>query len=202
MPSHGHDAPAAAPKPVGSIGERFQQRFAIEQLEAAFATAACSPSGPRSVGVLEVARSDGAPMEALLDDLGPELVLRIRQRLPRDARLAFAHGARFVVALPGDPLLAALLVMDRVRDALECDQWSLEGERLALLFHAGVATRRASDESLAVTLEAAERSLDQARTLAVRRHDVPNEASKGDAGRTFASSRLLPGWSKAIDPRG
>ena len=103
---------------------------------------------------------DGAP---LVGHLGPELTLRIRRALPRSARLVFAHGARFVLALPGDPLLEALLLVDRVRDALDREDWRLDGETVALTFTAGVSTRHGVDEPLAETLDAAVRSLEQAR---------------------------------------
>ena len=90
-----------------AIGARFEVRWAEEQLEAAFAASGQSPTAPRSVGVIEVGVEDGRPITALLEDLGPDLTLHIRRSLPRGARLVFAHGARFVLALPGDPLLEA-----------------------------------------------------------------------------------------------
>jgi len=190
--SKGADAPRS-----DSIGDRFNQRWAADQLDVAFAAAGHPPDAPRSIGVLEVGLLDGRPVTALLDELGPDLVLRIRQTLPRDARLVFAHGARFIMALPGDPLLEALLIVDRVRDALEREDWQIDGMEIGLVFDAGVATRRDADESLAVTLEAAERSLQQARTLSVRRHDAASPHHADDTEAAARPSALPPGWSRS-----
>ncbi len=180
-----------------SIGERFNQRLAEELLEAAFASAGHMAGAPRSIGVIEIGARDGRDVAPLLGHLGPDLTLRIRQSLPRDARLVFAHGARFVMALPGDPLLEALLIVDRVRDALERETWRVDGEPVELVFEAGVSTWRGADEPLTETLEAAVRSLVQARSLAIRRHDAaaapsPAEADGPGTGRPGASA-----WSKA-----
>jgi hypothetical protein len=179
---------------AASIGRRFNQRWAEDLLEAAFASAGHALDAPRSIGVLEVSSSDGHSIAALLDDLGPDLTLRIRRSLPRGARLVFAHGARFVMALPGDPLLEALLIVDRVRDALERESWQVDGERVELVFDAGVSTRHTPDEPLSSTLEAAERSLIQSHRVTIHRYDAPverDEAAPEPAATTTAWSRAL-----------
>lgn len=178
-----------------SIGERFNQRLAEELLEAAFASAGIDAERPRSIGVLEVGTADGHDVAPLLARLGPDLTLRIRQSLPRDARLVFANGARFVMALPGDPLLEALLIVDRVRDALERETWCLDGTPVPLVFDGGVATRRGAGEPLAQTLEAAERSLASSHRLSIHRHavpeaDVPAVSARAGEGAAWAKARF------------
>ena len=108
---------------------------------------------------------------------------RISAQLPPGARLVWATATRFVVALAGEPLLEALMSIDRVRDALEREQWCVGDECVSLAFGAGVATRRGRDEPIAETLAAAERSLAHSRRLAVKRH------AEGEAGDASADSR-------------
>lgn len=186
-----------------SIGARFEARWAEEQLEAAFAAAGQRDDAPRSVGVIEVGLRDEGSVAPLLEDLGPDLTLRIRRSLPRGARLVFAHGARFVVALPGDPLLEALLIIDRVRDALERQQWNVDGESVDLAFDAGVSTRHGTDEPLAATLEAAERSLTRSRSLAIRRHTAPEtEQVASDTAVDSGRSPIPAAWSRTFQGDG
>ncbi len=193
------DRAAAGADEAASIGARFNQRMAEDLLEAAFASAGHAAGRPRSIGVLQVSLADGGEAGHALTRVGPDITLRIRQTLPRDARLVFVNGTHFVMALPGDPLLEALLIVDRVRDALERETWQCDGEAFELAFEAGVSTQRGHDEPLAATLEAAQRSLAQSHRLAIRRHtatepvDIDAKAVGARRGSaTAAWSRSLP----------
>jgi len=188
--------PSLEPNPHDSIGQRFNRRLAEDLLEAAFAAAGHAAGRPRSVGVVQIGAPDGRDVGPWLARLAPDVTLRIRQTLPRDARLVFANGARFVMALPGDPLLAALLIVDRVRDALERETWRIDGDRVDLVFDAGVATQRGADEPLAATLEAAQRSLAQSHRLEIRHHAEPDAGS--DAHRGAERRRPSGAWSRAL----
>ena len=200
QPSPHQTAPASSETHDDSIGHRFNQRLAEELLEAAFASAGHAAGRPRSIGVLEVALRDGGDVQPVLGHLGPDVTLRIRQSLPRDARLVFANGAHFVMALPGDPLLEALLIVDRVRDALERETWRVDGACVDLVFEAGVSTQRGADEPLAETLEAAQRSLAQSHRLAIRRHAPAAQAD--EASREGVRGLDETDWSRFLPSEG
>ena len=150
-----------------TIGDRFHRKLEEERLAEAFAGG--EASAPASIGLIEVVATR---MPAVPAQLVSALARSIGAGLPPGARVIATQGGRFTIALPGRPLLEALLAIDRVRDALERDRWTSGGTAVDLHFSAGVASRRGPHEPVLETLAAAERSLAQARHLPVRRHDV------------------------------
>ena len=168
------------------LGDRFNRKLSEQRLAEAFEAAGVD--GPVSIGLLEI-DLDALPAAGVAA-LGSTIAQRIGGQLSARARLVLATASRFVIALPGQPLLEALLSIDRLRDALERETWPVHEHRVSLCFGAGVATRRSAEEPLTETFAAAERSLEQARRLIVRRH----EGSAPDAaeGQLYSPLRRAP----------
>lgn len=186
MSSATHSTRSAAGGHSERIGDRFNHRLAEDRLSEAFASA--GRAEPLSIGLIEI-ESDPTTLGVAV--LGQLVGQRISAQLPAGAHLVWSTATRFVVALAGEPLLEALLLIDRVRDALEREQWSVGDEQVRLAFGAGVATRRGRDEPIAETLAAAERSLAHSRRLAVRRHAECGDGDASDETRFPASPPSL-----------
>ena len=177
--------PAAARSPE-RIGDRFNRRLAEDRLSEAFASSGAAE--PLSIGLIEI---ESDPTTLGVGVLGQLVGQRISSQLPPGARLVWSTATRFVVALKGEPLLEALMSIDRVRDALEREQWCVGDEQVSLAFGAGVATRRGRDEPIAETLAAAERSLAHSRRLVVKRHAEADADDASDEAHAPASPPSL-----------
>jgi len=177
-------SPASALVAGDRIGDRLNQRLVEERLRVALAAA--GQAGPASVGLIEI---ESDPTTAGIALLAEQVAGRIAAQLPPAARLVATSATRFVIAISGEPLLEALMCVDRIRDALEREHWCVGREAVTLAFGAGVAMRRGRDEPVAETLAAAERSLAHSRRLAVRRHAAHRDDASDEA-RSLAMPAL------------
>lgn len=165
------------------LGDRLNRKMSEQKLLEAFEAA--GGDGPLSIGLLAIEADLSTEGVATIAGL---VAARINGQLQHRARLVSSAGPRFLIALPGQPLLEALLSIDRLRDALEREAWPLEGEAIRLAFGAGVATQRSDGEPIAETLTAAERSLAQARRLVVRRHAAESPEAPASAPASLDAS--------------
>lgn len=190
-PSHASMAAAGE-----RIGDRFNLRLIEDRLRDALETAGHGRCA--SVGLIEI---ESDPTTSGIGLLAEQVAGRISAQLPPGAQLVGMSSTRFVIAMAGEPLLEALMSIDRIRDALEREQWSVGRETVALAFGAGVAARRGRDEPVADTLAAAERSLAHSRRLAVRRHAVGSDDAADEARGLAPAALDLSSTGRRSDPR-
>ena len=155
------------------IGDRLQRRMIAESIGDALDATRDSSSDPESVGLIQVTfhevEVDAARDHFSADD-GAVLSRWLESRLPCRGRVVMGGADRFWLVLPGEPLLEALLIVDRMRELLGRECWLRRGRAVRLEVACGVAARRGADEATTELMAAAERSLATERMLEVRRH--------------------------------